>query len=61
MEIGATFDQLKTCGGDLRQLQLAAMLDKSGGIDKAPHVYFDTMAILNKKKPSKNHQKTIDY
>ena len=41
----ANITQITRCGGDLRQLQLASMLDKCGGLDKAPPVYFDTMAI----------------
>ncbi len=49
IEIGATLDDINACCGDLRQLQLTKMLDKCGGLDKAPHVYFDTMAILNRK------------
>ena len=48
-EIGATLDDVSACGCELRQLQLTTMLAKCGGVDKAPHVYFDTMAILNKK------------
>ena len=48
MVIGATLDDVNACGSDLRQLQLTTILAKCGGIDKAPHVYFDTMSILNK-------------
>ena len=49
LKLGATIAQFMTCSSDLRQLQLAAMLNECGGLDKAPHVYFDTMAILSKK------------
>ena len=48
-EIRATLDDVNACGCDLRQLQLTTMLARCGGIDKAPHVYFDTVNILNKK------------
>ena len=45
--IGATEDQIQGCCNDLRQLQLSVLLGHSGLIDKAPHVYFDTKAILS--------------
>ena len=38
-----------SCGNDLCQLQLSVMLGTCGGLDKAPHGYFDTIAILNRK------------
>ncbi len=49
IHIKATREQMTSCCNDLRQLQLSAMLGHCGGLDKAPHIYFDTLAILNKK------------